>query len=124
LLNNISHDDIAELLGVPAKAYYETYPELAVELQRTMLEYVRNLRAANSTGVVVDAGAGIDAGSENMPDAGSGPLSIKIDSNGFPIAPCPTSLNKTTKDNLEKLYRSYLSLHYRMFIIFMAMLRF
>lgn len=112
-----SHDDIAELLGVPAKSFNEIYTDLAEDIQRSVLEYVNKLRAAKSPGA---GGNAAHAGSED--NAGAGPISIEIDPNRFPIAPCPASLKNVTKEQLEKLYRSYMTQHYRMCSPFMLVL--
>jgi hypothetical protein len=34
-------------------------------------------------------------------------------SDGYPLAPSPASLEKLKKADLEKLYRSYITIHYR-----------
>jgi hypothetical protein len=45
--------------------------------------------------------------------AGAGPSagSIQFDPDGFPIVPC-LAWDKTTKDDLETLYHSYMTQHY------------
>ncbi|KAF8799826.1 hypothetical protein BYT27DRAFT_7119298, partial [Phlegmacium glaucopus] len=47
------HDDIANLLGVPAKSFEDTQSEKALDMKRTVLEYIKTLRAAGA-----GAGAG------------------------------------------------------------------
>src|ERR1700678_1045542 len=39
-------------------------------------------------------------------------LTIELNPDGFPIAPDPASLEKTTKADLETLYRRYITSHY------------
>ena len=101
---NFSHDELAGLLGVPSKSFEETYHEKCVDMKRTVLEYVKTLHAVKLTG----AGAGIGV------QFGQGSIRIEQDSDGFPIAPSPASWEKITKDDLERLYRLYITQHYCM----------
>jgi hypothetical protein len=104
LLKVFSHDEIANILGVPAKAFEDTYPESAMEIKRTIFEYVKTLRAQKSR----CAGAGAGPTSQDI-------LAVNIDAEGFPVAPSPVSWEKISKDDLERMYRTYMTLHYRMF---------
>ena len=63
-------------------------------------EYIKTLQAT----------AGTPAGPSN------GNITIELDTDGFPIVPRPPSWDKITKEELEKLYRTYITQHYRMFI--------
>jgi hypothetical protein len=72
---------------------------------RTVNQYIKTVRAGIG-GAGTRTGAGI----------GNDHLEIKIDSDGFPIAPSPPSWDKITKDQLEKMYRSYLSHHYSKYL--------
>jgi len=67
----ISHDEIANVLGMTSKSFEETYEDKAKELKRTLLEYVKTLTALTNS-----AGAGAGATPAN---------SIHFDSDGFPI---------------------------------------
>ena len=67
----------------------------ATEIMRTVHEYIKT----------VGAGAG---------SAGQQTLNIELDPNGHPIALSPSSWDKITKGNLEILYRTYMTLQYRM----------
>ena len=69
---------------------------------RTVNQYVKKVYAASVSGTGIGIGTG----------TGTDPLAIKLDSDGFPIAPSPASWDKITKDQLEKMYRSYLAIHY------------
>jgi len=93
----ISHDEIANVLGVTSKSFEETYEDKAKELKRTLLEYVKTLMALTNS-----AGASASATPTN---------SIHFDSNGFPIAPNILS-DKITKEDLEQLYHAYITQHY------------
>lgn len=78
------------------------HEDKATDIMRTVHEYIKTVKGS------FRAGAG--AGSRNKI------LGIELNPDGYPIAPCPTSWEKTMKADLEKLYRSYITLHYRMFI--------
>ena len=65
------------------------------------MEYVKTIHS------VVAAGASAGAG------AGQLNITVKLDSNSFPIAPSPPSWEKVSKEELEKTYRSYITQHYR-----------
>jgi len=94
----ISHDEIANVLGITSKSFEDTYEDKAKELKRTLLEYVKTLTAVmNSAGAVASA----------TPAPGS----IHFDPSGFPIAPNVLS-GTTTKENLEQLYHAYITQHY------------
>jgi hypothetical protein len=108
LTPEISHDEIANILGVPSKSFEEIYQDKAREMKRTLLEYVKTLQ-----GVIDNAGS--------IP-AGAGLSTITLDPEGFPVAPNPPSWDKYTKDDLERLYRLYLTHHYRECLLPMAFL--
>jgi hypothetical protein len=77
------------------------------DFMRTVNEYLRTFRDNAS------AGAGDTSGKRNV--------SFELDSDGFPILP-RTSWNKISKENLEKIYRTYITTHYRRFIYPMPVL--
>lgn len=99
-----SHDNIADILGVPAQSLKQMYEDATKDFMRTVNQYIKQLRTTNSAGVGAGAGAGAD------------PLAIKLDSDGFPIIPSPASWNKVTKEKLEKMYRSYMAQHYSTYV--------
>jgi hypothetical protein len=80
---------------VTSKSFEDTYENKAKDLKRTLLEYVKTLMAVGN-------------------DAGAGPpvSSIQFDTDGFPFAP-GFSFDKTTKEDLERHYHSYVTQHYR-----------
>ena len=79
----------------------------ATEIMRTVHEYIKTVETSRPPGWLNGAGAG--AGS-----AGKRILNIELDPNGRPIAPSPPSWDKITKGDLELLYRTYMTLQYRM----------
>lgn len=103
----VSHDDIAQVMGVPCKSFHETYEKKVDEFMRTVMEYVKTVRAAARSG----SGSGSEPGQTSV--------TVEVDSDGYPIAPCPTSWDKVTKDDLERLYRLYITQHYRMYVCHM-----
>jgi hypothetical protein len=58
------------------------------------------------------AGPGTGTGTHIGTGIRGDPLAISIDSDGFPKAPDLSKLDKPTKAQLEKVYRSYMKLHY------------
>ena len=78
------------------------YRDASKEFSRKVYDYMKKLHSTTVDGPGGGPGPGLD------------PLEIKLDSDGFPIVPSPASWNKISKDQLEKMYRSYLSIHYSM----------
>ena len=91
-LNNISHDDVASLFKISSKNFEETYQDKAEDMKRTFLEYVKTLK-----NIISSAGAG---------------TGITMDPDGFLILPLPESWEKLSKEELERLYRVYITQHY------------
>jgi hypothetical protein len=89
-------DEIPETLGVHAKSFEDHYEDLANEMKRALLEYIKTIR--NPT-----TGTG----------SGTNGPTISVDPDGFPLLPESIQWTKSTKDDLEKLYRSYITMHYR-----------
>jgi hypothetical protein len=102
------HDDIAKLVGKHGKSFKQTYGETYKEIRRTVLEYVK-------TFLPTIAGSRAGAGAGDGSDAGD--LNIVSDQDGYPIVPSETSIEKSSKSELEKLFRSYLTIHYGMFTV-------
>jgi hypothetical protein len=99
-LNNDSHDDIADILNVSSKSFEATYDDKVEDMKRTFLDYIKTLEKGVS-------GAGAGAG------ASPNSLQVQLNPEGFPIIPSPASWDKITKDDLERLYRHYITIHYR-----------
>jgi hypothetical protein len=73
------------------------------------MEYIKTLRASSSNASGTGTGTGTGIGTKTG-------LSISSDPDGFPIVPNPASWDKVTKDELERLYRSYIGQHYSTFL--------
>jgi hypothetical protein len=97
-----SHDEMADIVGMPSKCFEDTYPDKSKEMKRTLLEYIKTIQAAH-------AGAGAGAGVIS----GQAGLTIQLDPDRFPIAAHPLSWSKVSKDIVEPLYRTYITQHYR-----------
>lgn len=69
---------------------------------RTVKEYVESVKSS------AGPGPGTQSGTDK--------LVINKDPEGYPIAPRPSTWEKITKDDIEKLYRMYITIHYRRFI--------
>ena len=83
-------------MGVPCKSFTEMHPDKAKDILQMVNEYIKTVRAS--------------AGARN------GNLTIESDPDGFPIVPSPPNWDKISKDDLERLYRTYLTQHYHPFI--------
>lgn len=80
------------------------YPEKAIEMKRTVLDYIKLLRRTYqdiSQNTNADVVNGIDQ------------LTLKIDSTGYPLAPRPQSWTKVTRAEVEPIYRMYMAKQYR-----------
>jgi hypothetical protein len=96
---------MAKLLGVPATPFDIMYPDKAMEMKRSVLDYIKVLRSAHMSNVQ-NAGEDITNGFRKN--------SLQVDDDtGFPIAPRPTLWSKVTKAELEPIYRLYITRHYR-----------
>ena len=91
-------------MGVPCKSFTEMHLDKAKDILQMVNECIKTVRAS--------AGAG----------AGNGNLTIESDPDGFPIVPSPPNWDKISKDDLERLYPTYLTQHYRPFISHMPVL--
>jgi hypothetical protein len=91
------------LLGVHALSFTQQYEDKIKDFRRTFKDYVQSVRAS------ARPGPGTGGTTDNK-------LIIEKDTDGYPIAPKPESWNKSTKEDLEKLYRDYITIHYRRFI--------
>ena len=98
------HDDIAELIGIPALPFEVMYPDKAKDFKRTLSEYLKELLRVKSR-----------RPGQSVADNSSAELhgSVEIDPSGYPIAPRPQSWTKVPRTVLEPLYRSYITKHYR-----------
>lgn len=76
-----------------------------MDLKRTLLEYVQTMLAARTH--QVGGGPTIIEDDE---------LTIKLDTDGWPLAPRPISWDKVPKLKMEQLYRAYLTRHYGIFL--------
>jgi hypothetical protein len=74
----------------------------ATDIMRSVHDYIKTVEGSARAG----SGAGAGAGSRNKN------ITIELNPDGYPIAPTPPSWDKITKIDLEKLYRTYLGIHY------------
>lgn len=102
------HENVADLLGTPCRSFKQMNEDKATDIMRTIHEYIKTVQATIRSG----AGTGAGAGPANATHE------IATDPEGFPIVPSPPSWDKMTKAELEILYRQYITLHYRMSVIF------
>src|SRR3979490_2402162 len=68
-----SHENVASLMGTPARSFLDTYQNQIMELKRNFMTYVKSLRAA-------------DIGSRS---ATVTQTRLQITDDGFPILPTP-----------------------------------
>ena len=104
LSHKSSHDEMAKFLGVLAMPFDIMYPDKAKEIKRMVLDYIKVLRRAHFNN------------SQNIGDEITNGLqknTIQIDDSGFPVAPRPHSWSKVKREDLELIYRLYMTCHYR-----------
>ena len=102
-LTHGSFDRIAELTGVPAPSFVDTYPQLMSEMKLSMLEYVKALRTK-----------------KNYPDLpfgignhqGKPKLVLEKTTDGYPILPAPLPSQTWNKQDWEDLFTMYMGWHY------------
>jgi hypothetical protein len=95
---------MAKFLGVPAMPFDIMFPDKAKEMKRMVLEYIKVLRRAHFT-------SSHNTGNEIA--NGIQKNTLQIDESGFPVAPRPHSWAKVKRDDLEPVYRLYMTRHYR-----------
>lgn len=93
-----SHDEISDIMGVPAKSLEDIYQDKAADMKRTMLEYIKMLRGIQNQAT--------------GPGPSHRPPTIELDADNYPIAPAPAMCEKLPKADLEYMYRTYLKQHY------------
>jgi hypothetical protein len=103
-----SHDEIAKFLGVPANPFDVMFPAKATEMKRMVLDYIKILRQSH-----LQNSQHIDDEMVN----GLQKYTIKIDESGFPVAPRPQSWSSVKKNDIEQIYRMYMTVHYRKFFL-------
>ncbi|KAF8799627.1 hypothetical protein BYT27DRAFT_7263713 [Phlegmacium glaucopus] len=96
------HEEIASNLGVRIKGFEQMHQEKALDMKRAVLEYVKVVQNMKVTP------AGTGTGTQ------TGTLSVQLDPDGFPILTCPTSWEKITKEDMERLFRAYITDQYRL----------
>jgi hypothetical protein len=95
---------MSKILGLPVMPFDVMYPEKAMEMKRTVLEYIKVLHRSqieNADGADENNTIGIQ---KNI---------LQIDKSGYPVAPRPLSGAKVTRGTLESIYRLYITRHYR-----------
>jgi hypothetical protein len=102
-----SHENISDLLRTPCKSFKQMHEDKSNDIMLSVHEYIQTVEASGRGA----AGAGFGSGTSKAN------LSIEVDSEGFPISPSPSSWDKTSKVDIEPLYRSYITLHYRTFFL-------
>src|SRR6202522_2708631 len=90
-----SHDNVSELLGIPCKSFRKMHEDRPPKLCETWSRISRQYAPVPEPDQLQER-----------------ELTIELNPDGFPIAPDPASLEKTTKADLETLYRRYITSHY------------
>jgi hypothetical protein len=107
----LRHDDIADLIGLPALPFKVMFPDKAKEFKCSLLEYVEILfkqfvgPGAPST---TTGHTGVTGTDESQAKG-----TLEIHSSGYPVAPRTNKWKKVTRNDLEPLYRMYITEHYR-----------
>lgn len=93
-----SHENVASLMGTPARSFLDTYQNQIMELKRNFMSYVKSLRAA-------------DIGSRS---ATVTQTRLQMTDDGFPILPTPWKGSQYKKKELEEWFILYVGQHYSM----------
>jgi hypothetical protein len=102
--SHFSHDNMSQLLGIPSKSFKDTNEAKTNEIILHLSEYIQTLKGSRRAG----AGAGASAGT------GIRSPNIDVDTDGYPILPTSATWKKISKADLEKMYRSYITIQYGM----------
>lgn len=102
LTRRLSHENFAELAGRPSRSFKDLYGDKVREISRVVLDYIK----------LVTSSGGPLPGSGTVTGSGNGKISITQDPDGYPLVPRSDSLKKVSKGDLEKLYQSYMTMHY------------
>jgi hypothetical protein len=102
------HDNLAKILGVSAPKFGKVNQNFAAEMKRSVGLYVKGLLNMVNSGDASYAGPAAPASSKPHLDFGPG---------GYPKVSISTKLDTLSKEDLEKLFRDYMSQHYCMCIL-------
>ena len=95
-------DNIAELMGIPAAKFINTYQNDVNKMKLNLLKYAKALRTSQSHG--------------NLPfgigDDGRRQVVLQSTVDGYPILPIPLESNNWHKHDWENLFTSYIGWHY------------
>ena len=92
------------LMNIPAVDFEQTHPAEVERMKVLFGKYIAGLRSKQAG---THTGTNIDSGEQN--------LTLKIDKDGYPVLPTPWHRNIANKVGAEKLYQTFINLHYSMF---------
>lgn len=98
------HDRIAELMGVPANSFEDTYPDLMDDFKMKLFNYHKIMKDYAS-GSGLPLGLGVNDGKVKV--------AFKLTAAGFPILPKPLPVNDwKTKKDWEQVYSTFMGQQY------------
>ena len=97
---------MAETMGLHTPSFRDKFKDLISSLKRSMLQYAKSLHDLAEHRVSEQIDPGIEP-------AGN----IKMTEEGFPILPEPSYWRGRTKQEIERLIRTYVGQHYSEFLV-------
>ncbi|KAF8952670.1 hypothetical protein BDZ97DRAFT_1768157 [Flammula alnicola] len=99
-----AHDEIADLMGIPARSLIDSHPEEISKMKLLLMDYMKTLR--NKVQVPVVGGTDTNPGTQKV--------LLTTTSEGYPILPEPWRNGDESKKKLEELFSLYIGRHYKL----------
>ncbi|KAF8964536.1 hypothetical protein BDZ97DRAFT_1918970 [Flammula alnicola] len=99
-----AHDEIADLMGIPARSLIDSHPEEISKMKLLLMDYMKTLR--NKVQVPVMGSTDTNPGTQKV--------LLTTTSEGYPILPEPWRNGDESKKKLEELFSLYIGRHYKL----------
>ncbi|KAF8958980.1 hypothetical protein BDZ97DRAFT_1923291 [Flammula alnicola] len=99
-----AHDEIADLMGIPARSLIDSHPEEISKMKLLLMDYMKTLRTKAQ--VPVAGGIGTNPGLQKV--------LLTTTSEGYPMLPEPWRNGDESKKKLEELFSLYIGRHYKL----------
>lgn len=102
-LTTSRHDPVAQLLGATAQGFEEKNQEIAEQMKRLVLEYVKNVRSSVNYNGAANGSASAPATIDTT---------VALDMDGFPKLPLSYQKDTYNKKQATTVLKDYLSWNY------------